>query len=58
MIEINEFDLIAITEWWLQADQDWELNILGCSMLVKVGKMGIGSGVAMLMESSIIVVLS
>ena len=27
----NEYDLVAITETWLQGGHDWELNIQGAS---------------------------
>ncbi|XP_067870053.1 zinc finger protein 271-like [Heterodontus francisci] len=34
-VEVNGFDLIAITEAWLQGDQVWELNIQGYSAFRK-----------------------
>ena len=34
-ISTNGYDLVAITETWLQGDQDWELNIQGYQTIWK-----------------------
>ena len=45
-IDVNGYDIIGITETWLQGDQGWELSVLGYSVFRKDRHKGTGGGVA------------
>ncbi|XP_059843783.1 uncharacterized protein LOC132403935 [Hypanus sabinus] len=47
------YDIVAITETWLQGDQDWELDIQGYSTIRRDRQEGKGGGVAMLIKQGI-----
>uniref|UniRef100_UPI00398F88A5 uncharacterized protein n=1 Tax=Pristiophorus japonicus TaxID=55135 RepID=UPI00398F88A5 len=49
----NGYDLVAITETWLQGGQDWELNIQGYLTIQKDRQEGKGGGVALLIKDDI-----
>uniref|UniRef100_UPI00398EB4CB uncharacterized protein isoform X1 n=1 Tax=Pristiophorus japonicus TaxID=55135 RepID=UPI00398EB4CB len=50
---MDGYEVIGITETWLQGDQGWELNIQGYSTFRKDGQRGKGGGVALLVKEEI-----
>lgn len=52
-LSIYSYDIVAITETWLQGDQDWELNIEGYSTIRKDRQERKGGGVALLIREGI-----
>ncbi|XP_055521745.1 uncharacterized protein LOC129715880 [Leucoraja erinacea] len=52
-IAINDYDIVGITETWLQGDQGWELNIQGYSIFRRDRRKGKGGGVALLIREGI-----
>ena len=52
-IVINEYDIVGITETWLQGDQGWELNIQGYSIFRRDRQERKGGGVALLVREEI-----
>jgi len=52
-IEIGRYDVVGITETWLQGVQDWELNIQGFTSYRKDRQVGRGGGVALLVRNEI-----
>ena len=56
-ISTSGYDLVAITETWLQGDQDWEMNIQGYQAFKKNRQEGKGGGVALLIRDNIRVVV-
>ena len=52
-IMANGYDLVAITETWLQDGHDWELNIQGYQTVRKDRQEGKGGGVALIFKDDI-----
>ena len=50
-IEIGRYDVVGITETWLQGDQGWDLNSQGYVSDRKDRQLGKGGGVALLVRN-------
>ena len=56
-IDVKRYDIVGITETWLQGEQGWELNIEGYSVFRKYRRKGKGGGVALLIKDEIDTIL-
>ncbi|XP_059845547.1 uncharacterized protein LOC132404945 [Hypanus sabinus] len=52
-LEIGKYNVVGITETWLQADRAWEMNIQGYTSYRKERLTGRGGGVALLLRNDI-----
>lgn len=52
-LEIGSYDVVGITEMWLQEDQNWELNHQGYTSNRNDRQVGRGNGVALLARDKI-----
>ena len=52
-LEIGKYDVVGITETWLQEGHCWELNIQGYSSCRKDREVGTGGGIVLLVRNEI-----
>ena len=52
-MKMGNYDIVGITETWLQGDQAWELSVPGYTCYRRDRNMGRGGGVALLVRSEI-----
>ncbi|XP_059824367.1 hydroxyacid oxidase 2 isoform X1 [Hypanus sabinus] len=52
-VKMGNYDIVGITETWLQGDQAWELSVPGYTCYRRDRNMGRGGGVALLVRNEI-----
>ncbi|PJG57359.1 hypothetical protein CUC53_18450, partial [Aeromonas cavernicola] len=52
-VRMGNYDVVGITETWLQGDQTWEMNVQGYTCYRRDRNVGRGGGVALLVRNEI-----